>query len=158
MESVIFKDESFFEFSEFASSPPPTLPSSNNNGGLIQVQEQQNVTDSPNQQFFSVSTSSDPANGVQLKISLIQSQNQSQHQSGHQLLANYILKLLLDRKLNKQNGPTTPSGGNGSTMSMSTSTTEATTLATTTGKIFGEELPNFNLPKTDEKFIIFFEL
>ena len=145
LESVIFKDESFFEFSEFASSPPPTLPSSINNGGIVQVQQQQNVTDSPNQQFFSVSTSSDPANGVQLKISLIQSQNQSQHQSGNQLLANYILKLLLDRKLNNQNGASTPSGGNGNTntISMSTSTTEATTLAastttatsTTTGKI-----------------------
>lgn len=143
LESVIFKDESFFEFSEFASSPPPTLPSSINNGGIVQVQQQQNVTDSPNQQFFSVSTSSDPANGVQLKISLIQSQNQSQHQSGNQLLANYILKLLLDRKLNNQNGASTPSGGNTNTISMSTSTTEATTLAastttatsTTTGRI-----------------------
>ena len=143
LESVIFKDESLFEFSEFASSPPPTLPSSINNGGIVQVQQQQNVTDSPNQQFFSVSTSSDPANGVQLKISLIQSQNQSQHQSGNQLLANYILKLLLDRKLNNQNGASTPSGGNTNTISMSTSTTEATTLAastttatsTTTGKI-----------------------
>ena len=93
----------------FSEIPPPTLPS-----------QVQNVTDSPNQQFFSVSTSSDPANGVQLKISVTQSQNQSQYQSGHQLLANYILKLLLDRKLNQSNAP---SGGG------STSTTLPTTLA-----------------------------
>ena len=113
----------------FSEILPPTLPNNI-----------QNVTENPNQQFFSVSTSSDPANGIQLKISLIQSQNQSQHQSGHQLLANYILKLLLDRKMNQNN---TPSGGS------STSTTQPTTFApsSTTQCIFCLNKTKFQILK-----------
>ena len=56
------------------------------------------VTSSPNNtQSFKIETGSDPDNGVQVIVSVSQSQNQSQY-SNSALLTKYILELLMQRR------------------------------------------------------------
>ena len=56
------------------------------------------VTSAPNNtQSFKIETGSDPDNGIQVIVSVSQSQNQSQY-SNSALLTKYILELLMQRR------------------------------------------------------------